>query len=58
MMMFRRVLDKRALERLELNAGKLARSVLRGWGSGNTVSLPATKRYAQRVITRKIKKRR
>jgi len=38
--MFRRVLDKRALERLELNAGKLARSVLRGGGGGNTVSLP------------------
>ena len=29
-----------ALERLELNAGKLARSVLRGGGGGNTVSLP------------------
>jgi hypothetical protein len=40
MIIFRRVLDKRALEMLELNAGKLARSVLRGGGGGNTVSLP------------------
>jgi hypothetical protein len=29
-----------AFERLELNEGKLSRSVLRGGGGGNTASLP------------------
>ncbi len=31
---------QRAFERLELSAGKLARSVLRGGGGGNAASLP------------------
>jgi hypothetical protein len=39
----------KALERLELNAGKLACSVLRGGGGSNTVSLPdQEKRVKQR----------
>lgn len=32
--------SKDAFERLELSAGKLARSVLRGLGAGNRVRLP------------------
>ena len=35
--------SKDAFERLELSAGKLARSVLRGLGAGNRVRLPYNK---------------
>jgi hypothetical protein len=43
--------SKDAFERLELSAGKLARSVLRGLGAGNRVRLPYIVRRAQFAVT-------